>query len=101
MTIRVCSHRRLLLPMQSDVLNEPKQAQQQLSNDNDCSSSLSTTTTLIYSGLKLVRHCLSSSSIICFSSLASETTGTNDINAWCGKSIIDSEKTITSYVLFH
>ncbi|CAF3366473.1 unnamed protein product [Rotaria socialis] len=37
--------------MQSDVLNE----QQQLSNDTDCSSSLSTTTaaTLIYSGLKL------------------------------------------------
>ncbi|CAF2635971.1 unnamed protein product [Rotaria sp. Silwood2] len=38
--------------MQSDVLNEQ---QQQLSNDTDCSSSLSTTTatTLIYSGLKL------------------------------------------------
>jgi hypothetical protein len=35
--------------MQSDVLNE----QQPLSNDTDCSSSLSTTTTLIYSGLKL------------------------------------------------
>ncbi len=52
MTVRICSHRRLLLPMQSDVLNE----QQQLSNDIDCSSSLSTTsaTTLIYSGLKLV-----------------------------------------------
>ena len=52
MTIRICSHPRLLLPMQSDVLNE----QQQLSNDTDCSSSLSTTsaTTLIYSGLKLV-----------------------------------------------
>ncbi len=54
MTVRICSHRRLLLPMQSDVLNE--QQQQQLSNDIDCSSSLSTTTatTLIYSGLKLV-----------------------------------------------
>ncbi|CAF0891935.1 unnamed protein product [Adineta steineri] len=52
MTVRICSHRRLLLPMQSDVLNEQ---QQQLSNDIDCSSSLSTTTatTLIYSGLKL------------------------------------------------
>jgi hypothetical protein len=37
--------------MQSDVLNEQQQ-QQQLSNDTDCSSSLSATT-LIYSGLKL------------------------------------------------
>ncbi|CAF0803844.1 unnamed protein product [Rotaria sordida] len=45
MTVRVCSHR---LSMQSDVLNDQ---QQQLSNDTDCSSSLSTT--LIYSGLKL------------------------------------------------
>ncbi|CAF1291147.1 unnamed protein product [Adineta steineri] len=36
--------------MQSDVLNDQQQ-QQQLSNDTDCSSSLSTT--LIYSGLKL------------------------------------------------
>jgi hypothetical protein len=53
MTVRVCSHRRLLLPMQSDVLNEQQQQQQQLSNDTDCSSALSTTTTLIYSGLKL------------------------------------------------
>ncbi|CAF4194785.1 unnamed protein product [Rotaria sp. Silwood2] len=44
MTVRICSHR---LSMQSDVLND----QQQLSNDIDCSSSLSTT--LIYSGLKL------------------------------------------------
>ncbi len=46
MTVRVCSHR---LSMQSDVLNDP---QQQISNDTDGSSSLSTT--LIYSGLKLV-----------------------------------------------
>ncbi|CAF1320454.1 unnamed protein product [Adineta steineri] len=37
--------------MQSDVLNDQQQQQQQLSNDTDCSSSLSTT--LIYSGLKL------------------------------------------------
>ncbi|CAF1003570.1 unnamed protein product [Adineta ricciae] len=52
MTVRVCSHRRSSLPMQSDVLNEQ---QQQLSTDIDCSSSISTTTatTLIYSGLKL------------------------------------------------
>lgn len=50
MTVRVCSHQRLLLPMQSDVLND--QQQQQQSNDTDCSSSLSTKA-LIYSGLKL------------------------------------------------
>lgn len=52
MTVRICSHQRLLLPMQSDVLNEQQQQQQQLSNDTDSSPSLSTTT-LIYSGLKL------------------------------------------------
>jgi hypothetical protein len=45
MTVHVCSHR---LSMQSDVLNDQ---QQQISNDSDCSSTLSTT--LIYSGLKL------------------------------------------------
>ena len=48
MTVRVCSHR---LSMQSDVLDD--QQQQQISNDTDCSSTLSTTTR-IYSGLKLV-----------------------------------------------
>ncbi|UJR16377.1 hypothetical protein I4U23_003280 [Adineta vaga] len=51
MTVRICSHRRSLQPMQSDVLNEQ---QQQISNDIDCSTlSATTATTLIYSGLKL------------------------------------------------
>jgi hypothetical protein len=88
MTVRICSHRRLLLPMQSDVLNEQ---QQQLSNDTDCSSSLSTTT-LIYSGLKLVCYIQNKIQIFIslFIYLASKTTCTNNINARCGKSIINS-----------
>ena len=55
MTVRLCSHRRDFLPMQSDVLNE---SQQHSNNDNESSTNsfpTHTATTLIYSGLKLVR----------------------------------------------
>ena len=77
MTVRVCSHR---LSMQSDVLNDQ---QQQISNDTDCSTTLSTT--LIYSGLKLVSHSdkimLSSTSFfLTFSHSASKTASTDDIH---------------------
>jgi len=75
MTVRVCSHR---LSMQSDVLDD--QQQQQISNDTDCSSTLSTTTR-IYSGLKLVRiHRIFLLFHYSFVILASQTTCTNIIN---------------------
>ena len=66
--------------MQSDVLND----QQALSNESDCSPP-SLPTTLIYSGLKLVRSSTMSSEAFTARLVASlsapETIGTDHLNA--------------------